>query len=91
MIAPLVWGAWVSIASHAGSVTYTISYRPLGDTLVLAQVRYYAPYGDEPGGRQVVKDFTETIRITTSNSYANIEVRFKGIVLGSAVEGTISP
>ena len=77
----------MNIASHIGTVPYTIDYQAVGDTLVLAQVRYFAA----GSGAQVTVDFSGSISIVTSNSIANIEVRFKGVPLGSAVQGSISP
>ena len=39
---------------------------------------------------QVVKSFHREISFTTGDSIANIEVRFKGVPLGSAVEGEVA-
>lgn len=86
---PLAWGPWTEIQSHLGSLTFTITYAPLGDTLVMGRVRYFKKGNPDPG--QVVEEFKDETSITTSNSVANIEVSFKGIILGSAVNGTIEP
>jgi hypothetical protein len=83
-----MWGAWQTIASHSSSVTYEISYEPVGDTVVVAQVQYWKGSG---GGSQVVEDFSKETSITTSESIANVNVRFKGVVTGSAVDGEINP
>ena len=85
---PNFWGSWVTVASHIGSVSYRISYSAVGSTLVVAQVEYWKGSG---GGSKVVEDFRDTTSITTSNSVANVRVRFKGVPLGSAVRGSISP
>jgi hypothetical protein len=85
---PVVWGPWQVVASHAGSVNYEISVEPIGDTVIYGQVQYWKGNG---GGNQVVEDFRESTNVSTSNSYANVEVRFKGIPTGTAVRGTIAP
>jgi hypothetical protein len=85
---PDLWGAWVTIGSHLGSVTFDISYEALGETLVVGRVRYWKGIG--PGG-QVIEEFRDSTTITTSNSGANVEVSFKGIPTGSPVQGMISP
>lgn len=85
---PNFWGAWQTIASHIGSVSYSISYTAIGDTLVMGQVRYYNAAN---GGQQVIEEFRDSTSITTSNSVANVEVRFRGTPLGSAVRGIINP
>ena len=86
--APNFWGPKVTVASHIGSVTYTIAYEAVGDTLVLGQVTYWKGPG---GGRQVTEQFRDETTITTSNSVANVECEFKGIPFGSAVNGTVTP
>jgi hypothetical protein len=42
--APMTWGPDVTVASHLGVVTYTISYEAVGDTLVVRKntIRRYA-------------------------------------------------
>lgn len=85
---PMAWGPEVTVASHMGSVTYNISYRALGNTLVLGKVTYYKGPGNQD---RVTEQFTHKTTITTSNSMANVLVRFRGVPLGSAVEGTITP
>lgn len=83
---PMIYGPAVRVASHIGSVTYTITYSAIGNTLVEGQVTYYEGSG---GGKKVTKTFYDSVTITTSNSVANVECAFKGIPLGSAVEGTV--
>lgn len=84
----MLWGDWQEIASHIGSVTYDISYSPVGSTLVTAEVRYFSGEG---GGTQVIEPFVDQVTITTANCVANVEVHFKGTPTGSAVTGSINP
>ena len=85
---PMTWGPDVTVASHIGSVTYTISYEAVGDTLVLGRVIYYK--GDN-GGQKVTEEFTDQTTITTADAVANVLCDFKGIPTGSAVNGTVTP
>lgn len=84
---PLVWGPSYVIASHIGVVSYSIGYKAAGDTLVLARVTYFK----NPNGGQVTEEFRDETVITTSNSVANVTIAFKGVPLGSAIEGTVAP
>jgi len=86
--APSIWGPWVTVASHIGSVTFTIETTPLGDTLLMSRVRYWKGAG---GGSQVTEEFRDSTTITTSNSVANVEVSCKGVPTGSAVDGSVEP
>jgi hypothetical protein len=86
--APLTWGPDVTVASNIGVVTYTISYGAVGSTLVLGRVTYFKGTG---GGRQVTEEFRDETTITTANAVANVVCAFKGVVTGSAVNGTITP
>lgn len=83
--APMAWGPWVTIESHGGSISFDINYRAVGDTLVLGKVRYF-----NKDNKKVEEQFRDEVIITTGNSWANVEVCFKGNPLGSTVEGTIS-
>lgn len=85
---PDIWGMWTTISSHVGSVSYEISYSAVGNTLVVAQVRYWQGPGN---GTQTVEDFRDDINVDTADCVGNVEVRFKGVPTGSAVDGSISP
>ncbi|MBL9043142.1 MAG: hypothetical protein JNM83_16135 [Myxococcales bacterium] len=84
---PMTWGPWAQIASHFGSVRYTISYEPVGDANVVARIRYYK----EGTSHEVIEEFKDETVIVTSNSIAVVEVSFKGLLTGSAVTGSVSP
>lgn len=77
---PNAWGAWTNAGSNWGRETLTIRADPLGKTLVLGEVRYY-----DATGKPVVQPFRGAVRITTGDVAAVVEVRFKGVPLGSAV------
>ena len=82
---PSVWSDWSNIASYLGVVTYHITAEPVGATALFCRVRYYRDTG------QVIEEFREETTITTGNVVANLEVSFKGIPTGSAVNGTVEP
>jgi|GEM_PF-7108094 len=84
---PLSWGAPLEIASHLGSITYTITYSAVGSTLVVGQVSYFKPGNEE----KVTESIASGGSITTDNVVANVEISFKGTPTGSAVNGTINP
>lgn len=86
--APNVWGPSVTVATHLGVVTYTIEYEAVGDTLVLGQVTYWKGPG---AGRKVTEQFRDSTTITTANAVATVDCEFKGIPLGSTVNGTCVP
>ena len=81
----MAWGAWNTIESHGGSISRTITYEPVGDTLVLGKVRYFK-FKD----KSVEEEFKDNTSISTADVWANIEVCFKGVVTGSTVQGEIS-
>lgn len=85
---PLSWGPWSTIASHLGSVTFSIECNPIGSTQIFGRVRYYK--GDN-GGTQVEDAFVGSTNITTSNSVANVELCLKGNLFGSQVRVTVNP
>lgn len=82
---PSMWGPWVNIASHGGKVTYTITAKARGNTNIVGKVQYHG------SGGLKVRTFYDSITITTSDSWSNVLVQFKGEPLGTAVRGTISP
>jgi hypothetical protein len=86
--APSTWGPDVTVASHIGSISFTISYEAVGDTLVKGRVTYWKGEG---GGSQVKEEFFDETTIRTSNSVANVLCDFQGIPLGSAVNIYVDP
>lgn len=82
--APMLWGPWVTIQSHGGPIAFKITYTPIGDTLVMGKVRYY-----KEKEKLVEEEFKDEITIRTADVWANVEVCFKGLPLGSTVEGEI--
>lgn len=84
---PLIFSPWVNVGSHGGSVTYTISFSPLGDTLIQAEVKYFK-YENLPKIEEAINSGSS---IVTANVFANVEMRFKGFLLGSAVDVNIEP
>jgi hypothetical protein len=85
---PMIWGPDTTVASHIGTVTFTITYEAVGDTLVMGRVTYYK---GPDAGQLVTEEFRDETTITTSNSVANVVCNFKGIPTGSAVNGTVTP
>src|SRR5437867_1250049 len=57
---PLAWGQWTNAANALGSLTFEITYETLGGTVVVGQVRYF-----DENGKQVVKDFRKSVKVTT--------------------------
>ncbi|RUN76491.1 hypothetical protein EJC47_10995 [Sphingomonas sp. TF3] len=86
--APDLWGPAVIVATAIGVVTYTIEYEAVGGTLVMGRVTYFKGAG---GGRKVTEEFKDSVTITTADSIADVECEFKGVPLGSAVEGFCEP
>jgi hypothetical protein len=82
---PLFFGPWSVATSHTGRARVRLSASPIGDTEIFGEVRYY-----DSSNTQVVKSWHRQITFDVGDSYANIEVRFKGVPLGSAVEGEVS-
>ena len=84
---PMVFGPWVVIASHIGSITYRINFEPVGDTLIFGQIRYfkYRSFG------KVEEEIVSGSQFVTADVIANIEARFKGNPTGSAVSISLKP
>jgi len=78
---PNVFGPWQTIASYGGEVQYTLSASPLGDTQIFGEVRFGAE----------TRSFADHITFRTRNEWSNVDVRFKGIPLGTAIHGSILP
>ena len=85
---PLTYGSKVEVASHLGSVSYTISYEPVGSAIVLGRVHYYK---NGAGEEKTTESLSSGATITTANVVANVEVDFKGAATGSNVRVTIDP
>jgi hypothetical protein len=85
---PNVWGPAVVVGNAIGVVTYTIEYAAVGGTLVMGRVTFFEGAG---GGKRVQREFRDSITITTANAVAAVECQFKGIPLGSAVDGFVEP
>ncbi len=81
---PNVFGPWSVVASHIGRVSYKISVEPIGNTVVVGEVRFY-----DTNNRRVTKGFFKEVTIQTGNSVANVEVRLKGVPFGSSCWVTI--
>jgi len=80
---PFVFGPWMTAIGGLGFATgLRIDVTPVGDTTVFGEVRYY-----NEASQETVQPFQGTIYISTCNCLQNVEVRFKGVPLGSAVEG----
>jgi hypothetical protein len=60
-----------------------IDASPVGDTTIFGEVRY-----SNTSNQRVVQAFQGSTFITTCDCLQDIEVRFKGVPLGSAVEGS---
>lgn len=84
---PLTYGAKVVVASHLGSVSYTISYEPVGDAIVLGRVHHFSSSNGEKSTEALPSGAT----ITTADVVANVEVDFKGAATGSSVRVMIDP
>jgi hypothetical protein len=84
--APNVFGPWETVANHGGSITFTISVEPIGDTVVTGEVRYYGE-----NNSRVVEGFFQKTTITTSNSYGIVEVRLKGTPSGASCWVDVTP
>ncbi|MDG3075996.1 hypothetical protein [Bacillus halotolerans] len=80
---PNFWGVWYTIESHIGPVDLSISYKAVGDTLVLGKVRYFSENGKKE------QEFIDSVQISCGNAVDNVEVCFKGVPTGSAVEGWV--
>ena len=83
---PMVFGNWVAVANHLGSADFTITVEPIGDTVVVGQVRYF-----DRQNQHVTEDFNGEVSISTGNSVATVEVRLKGGVSGSSCWVDVSP
>src|SRR6266508_4450939 len=76
---PAVFGPWKKVANHASRVAYRITVEPIGSTQVEAEIRYYGA-----DNKLVTQKFAKEIQFTTGNSIAPIEIRLRGVLLGSS-------
>ena len=83
---PSTWGPWVTIGSHLGIASFKITAEVVGDTLLKCRVRYY-----NTATSQVTEEWLDEVTVSCGNCVANVEVCFKGIPTGSAVNGTVNP
>ncbi|MCG2836918.1 hypothetical protein L6J37_08765 [Photobacterium sp. WH77] len=83
---PNFWSKPIAIGSHIGATTYNVSSKILGKTLVQTWVRFWGP-ANVWENRQFNGNGSTTIR--TGNAAASVYTTYKGIPLGSAVEGKI--
>lgn len=79
---PLVYGPYEVIAEHIGSIHYSGSASPVGDTNLHGEVRYY-------GEGWVEEGFIGEFAFTTGNAVATVKTHFKGNPFGTAVNGQI--
>jgi hypothetical protein len=81
---PLVYGAWTeAIGGLARRSRIRIKVNPVGETTIFGEVRYF-----DSTNSKVTQEFQGTALIETSDGLQNVEVRFKGVPTGSAVEGS---
>ena len=85
---PGAFGPWTTVASHVGSVGYTITAKPTGNvpTRLVGEVSYY-----DEAGNPVTRQFSGSVSFRTGRAYANVQVRFKAIPTGTFVDVTVSP
>jgi hypothetical protein len=57
---PMAWGVWHTIESHGGSIARTITYEPIGDTVVKGKVKYFKFEGEV-----VEEEFKDKVSIKT--------------------------
>lgn len=83
---PNVFGPWVQVASHASAITYKISAIPVGNTAIVGEVMYFGV-----DGQRKIESFHRQITIRTCPCVGVVQVRFKGIPFGSAVDVNVNP
>jgi hypothetical protein len=83
---PNVFGPWVQVGAHSGAASFSISASPVGSTAIVGEVRYYGA-----DGRLRIEPFYGPKSIQTCNCYGTVQVRFKGVPLGSAVDVYVNP
>jgi hypothetical protein len=83
---PNAFGVWVQVGAHANATAFSISATPVGATSIVGEVRYFGV-----DGREKIEPFIGSTVIRTCNCVATVQVRFKGIPLGSAVDVNVGP
>jgi len=78
---PNYFGTWTQVGAHIGAAHYSITVTPVGNTVVASEVRYF-----DVNGHMRIQPFHGRIEIDTGDSYGTIQIRCKGIPLGSAVK-----
>ena len=82
--APLVFGPWVVVGSHAGEVRFKFEVEPIADTEIFGEVRYF-----KAKGKRVTEIFRKEVTIRTGDVYGNVEVRLKGVPTGASCWVTV--
>jgi hypothetical protein len=77
---PNVFGPWIQVGAYLGSVQYSVSASPVGKTAIMGEVRYYGT-----DGQLKVESFYGSKTVTTCDCVGTLQVRFKGLPLGTAV------
>jgi hypothetical protein len=83
---PNVFGGWVQVGAYANATSFSISVTPVGATAIVGEVRYFGT-----DGQLKIEQFFGSIAIQTCNCVGTLQVRFKGIPLGSAVNVNVNP
>lgn len=83
---PIFWSEWQTIEEQTGARSFKITYSGIGnaETLVYGKVKYY-----KQKDKLVEEEFVDQVMISAADVYASIDVCFKGIPFGTAVEGEI--
>ena len=79
---PIAFGSWQKLFSHLGEPNrFTIVATPLGDTVITGEVRYYDIKNDLR-----VQSFPNEITIEVGKCVCDVDLRFRGVPTGSAVD-----
>ena len=73
-----------SSLATSGRSTYCISYRAIGQTKVVARVKYVSPTGEVR-----TQEFNGSITFTTGDAVGQPTVQFRGVPFGTAVRVTV--
>jgi hypothetical protein len=81
---PLLFGPWVNAIEGLGfRASVRIDIEPQGSTVIFGEVRFA-----DQSMEQTVVAFQGSVLFETCDCLQNIELRLKGVPLGSAVDGT---
>lgn len=83
---PGVFGSWTQVGAYLSSVRFSISASPVGKTAIVGEARYYGT-----DGQLKVEPFYGSTTVTTCNCVGTLQVRFKGLPLGTAVNVDVKP